>query len=280
MIKDLLRSGRHTRHSGVYRRVLAVGTSTLAIFALAMTVSAVNVAQIVTEINIPITKIVRAPAGSETFLTSAVVPDEFIGKVCLVVARSANQGSVHPDNDLVVSSGGSEVVLRDVEGESEGAVVAQGDLELGPQVVVTLVMGPDKVFSAGMTVVVDCSLDPPETSTTPPAETTTTVEVLPTEVTGTTLPVVTTAPPVDATTIPVEVLPTEVVASTVPVEVLPTEVSATALPFTGIETQSLSLLALALGGSGVLFLVATRSIVKGRHERPRGQRRTGAHRRR
>jgi len=92
--------------------------------------------------------------------------------------------------------------------------------------------------------------------------------------------VVTTAPPVDVTTIPVEVLPTEVIASTVPVEVLPTEVSATALPFTGIETQSLSLLALAIGGAGVLFLVATRTIVEGRHERPRGQRGTGAHRRR
>ena len=279
MIKDLLRLGRHTRQSGTNRRVLAVATSTLVIFALAMTVSAVNISQIVTEIKIPITKIVRAPAGSETFLASAEVPDEFIGKVCAVVARSANQGSVHPDNDLVVSSGGSEVVLRDVEGESDGAVVAQGDLELGPQVVVTLVMGPDKVFSAGMTVVVDCSLDPPETSTTPPPETTT-VEVLPTEVTVTTLPAVTTAPPVDATTIPVEVLPTEVIASTVPVEVLPTEVSATALPFTGMETQSLSLLALALGGAGVLFLVATRSIVEGRHERPRGERHTGAHRRR
>ena len=171
-------------------------------------------AGIATEITIPITKVAQAPAGSETFLASADVPDEFIGRLCDVVARSENQESVHPGNDLVVSWGGSEVVLRDVEGVSDGTVLAQGNLQLGSDLVVTLIMGPDKVFSAGMTVVVDCTLDTSETTS--PVETTTTVEVLPTDVI--------------ATTIPDEVLPTEVTPSTVPIEVLPTEALPAALP--------------------------------------------------
>lgn len=276
MMKESLGSVRRSQW-GMHRRILAVATATLAAFALALTVAAV----IVPEISISISRFVRAPEGSETVLTAVDVPGPFIGKVCAVLAESENQRSVHPGNDLVVSSGASEVILRDVEGKRDGVVVAEGDLELGPQIVVTLVMGPDEVFSAGMTVVVDCSLDPPDTTTTAPAETTTTVEVLPTEVT-TTLPaeVTTTLPAEPGTTIPDEVLPTEVTTSTFPVEVLPTEVSATVLPFTGPRTENLSLLALALAGAGILVLVATRGIREGRHEKPRGRRNSGAHRRR
>jgi hypothetical protein len=152
-----------------------------------------------------------------------------------VLAVSANPDSVHPNNDLVVSSGGSSVTLPDVEGVSGGNVVASGTLQLGPDIVVSLVMGPDGVFSAGMDVVVDCT--PEETTTT----TTIPPEVLPTVV----------------TTVPTEVLPT--VVTTVPTEVAPTEALPSTLPFTGAESDELALIALALFGTGVLFLVATRS---------------------
>jgi LPXTG-motif cell wall-anchored protein len=62
------------------------------------------------------------------------------------------------------------------------------------------------------------------------------------------------------TTIPDEVLPTVVTPTTLPPEVLPTEVVApSTLPFTGAESDDLALIALALTGTGILFLVATRS---------------------
>jgi len=87
---------------------------------------------------------------------------------------------------------------------------------------------------------------PAQTSTTAPVETTTSIpdEVLPTVVT---------------TTVPEEVLPTSVTTTTVPDEVLPTEVSPSTLPFTGPESEGLSLVALALTGAGILFLVAART---------------------
>ena len=87
---------------------------------------------------------------------------------------------------------------------------------------------------------------PVETTTSAPVETTTSIpdEVLPTVVT---------------TTVPEEVLPTAVTTTTVPAEVLPTEVSPSTLPFTGLESEGLSLIAMALAGAGILFLVASRT---------------------
>ena len=64
---------------------------------------------------------------------------------------------MHPDNDLIIRSGTSEVVLQNVEDVPGGSVEAAGTLVLGPEVTVTLHMGPDAVFSAGLDVVIDCT---------------------------------------------------------------------------------------------------------------------------
>ncbi len=218
-----LTSGR--RGSGdKHWRIATMMTVVFAAFALSLAAAADSHGF---EVSIPITTvIVNAPAGSVIVLETVEVPAAFVGQPCLVLAASANPDSVHLNNDLVVSSGGSSVTLSDVEGVSGGNVVASGTLQLGPDIVVSLVMGPDGVFSAGMDVVVDCT--PEETTTTTPA-----------------------------TTVPTEVLPT--VVTTVPTEVLPTEALPSTLPFTGAESDELALIALALFGTGVLFLVATRS---------------------
>jgi hypothetical protein len=196
-------------------------TTVLVAFTLATAVAAVEGF----EITIPITTVVRAPEGSVTELESRSVPEEFVGQSCAVIGESQNQDSVHPNNDLLVVSGGSSATLPDVERESGGRIVGSGRVVLGSEIVVSLVMGSDEVFSAGMVIFVDCS----------PIETTT-------------------------TTIPDEVLPTVVTPTTLPPEVLPTEVVApSTLPFTGAESDDLALIALALTGTGILFLVATRS---------------------
>jgi hypothetical protein len=205
----------------------------LAFFALAPAVLAVHGNF---EISIPITTIVFAPADSETVLASVDVDGELLGELCAVSAAAENPDSVHPDNNLVVSSGRTAVLLPDVESQSSGKVTANGILELGPHITVTLEMGPDEIFSAGITVAVECGPD-----AVPPPVTTTTIpdEVLPTVVT--------------TTSVPDEVLPT-VVTTTLPGEALPST-----LPFTGAGTGNLTLIALTLTGAGILFLVVSRA---------------------
>lgn len=202
------------------------------------------------EISIPIDTVVRADRDSTTQLTTADVPAGFAEHACTVLAHAENQTSVHDGNDLVVASGTSQVVLSDVEAEPGQIVEATGQLVLGDVITVSLVMGPDEVFSAGIEVIVECLEEEPTTSTT---TTTTTAEVSPTEATTTTLPTTTTS----AAVIDTEVTTPATSSSTsIADEVLGTEV----LPFTGIAGPGFGMLGLALLASGALFVAGARRI--------------------
>ncbi|MEX1038231.1 MAG: hypothetical protein WDZ96_05200 [Acidimicrobiia bacterium] len=107
------------------------------------------------DISIPIDTVVRAQPGSETLLAT-VDSSDFAGQECSVSATSNNQESTHPNNDLIVASDGSSVVLEDVEAVPGATVHAEGTLIMGDTVTVTLLMGPDRRFSAGITVNIDC----------------------------------------------------------------------------------------------------------------------------
>lgn len=111
-------------------------------------------------IDIPITT--RKSGPGDHLLASQDVT-QYSGLTCTVSAQAENQSSVHPGNDLTVESGGDSVVLEDVEGVAGGSTSASGTLVLGNTVTVTLNMGPDNSFSAGMNVSLDC-----DTSTPPP----------------------------------------------------------------------------------------------------------------
>lgn len=80
--------------------------------------------------------------------------------VCSVMATAENQSSVHAGNNLVVASGENQVVLENVERAPNVATEASGELTLANRVSVSLVMGQDDVFSAGMDVVLSCVEDP------------------------------------------------------------------------------------------------------------------------
>ena len=108
-------------------------------------------------IEIPINTVERGDAGSVEVLASADVPPVLVGRSCTVTGVAENQGSVHPGNDLIISSGGSEVVLEDVEAGEFLVIEASGELVLGFTVVVSLRFGEDEVFSGGLTVTIDCA---------------------------------------------------------------------------------------------------------------------------
>lgn len=122
-------------------------------------------------IDIPLPTVVQGEPGSEHLLATEEVPGDLVGSSCDVSSRAENQSSVHPGNDLIVASGGQQLTLADVEREPGAVTSAEGLLVLGEQVTVTLEMGPDGVFSAGMNLELRCLA---ATTTTTEAETTTT----------------------------------------------------------------------------------------------------------
>lgn len=146
------------RHTLRQRAMAFVGA--FAIFASLIAVFA-PVASASIDISIPINTQVKTDIGSETLLAT-VATGEFEGQVCEVSADSMNQESIHPGNDLVVASNDTSVVLEDVEGESNGIVHADGTLTLGDVVTVTLINRQVRVFSAGITVLIDCTPTAPE----------------------------------------------------------------------------------------------------------------------
>lgn len=111
-------------------------------------------------LDIPIDTVIRddpnGPVGVIHHLDTRSVPSEFQGQECTARSVGLNQESAHPDNDLIISSGGTEVVIPDVESDPAATVDAQGTLILGSDVVVNLRMGPDHTFSAGLIVEIRC----------------------------------------------------------------------------------------------------------------------------
>lgn len=214
-------------------------------------------------LEVPLPTVLRAPAGTEHLLASTTVPSDLVGKLCAVTIHGSNQESVHPGNDLVIASGDDRLVLADVEGEAFGESEQEGSLRLGSTVTVTLVMGSDGVFSAGMTVRVSCpetsssstslptTTTPDDTTTTTDGETTTTQAETSTTIEATTTSsgpsstVPTTPPSTTATTAPTT---TTGQSSTTP----------TTLPFTGSRTQAAAAALVALAAGIALVTLSKR----------------------
>lgn len=211
-------------------------------------------------IEIPLDTVVRGDPGSEHVLGSAEVPQELHGVTCPVASIAENQTSVHPGNDLVVATDGDSIVLADVERASGAVTVAEEELTLGSVLTVTLVMGPDGVFSAGMVVKL-CDIPETTTTTTTVPETTTTTLAATTTIPETTTTLATTTTTTETTTT-VTVLPTTTVTvapestTTVTVAAESTTTLSGTLPFTGggTEIPALAGLIALLAGVGLVAL--------------------------
>jgi len=243
---------RHRSGADVPGWRLKISALVLAVMALVLAFGQLASAQTNEgfSLTIPLETVVFAPWFSNELLATEPVPTQFAGQSCEVAAISHNQESVHPESDLFVRSGGSEVVLLGVEDEPGGVVEASGQLVLGSEITVTLRLGPDAVFSAGLDVVIDCAGQATtttiEATTTTLAATTTTSEVGSTSVT---------APPEETTTtVEDEVLGTVVTSTTVADEVEDLEV----LPLTGSVDGAWAFLAGGLLALGGILLVGSR----------------------
>ena len=124
-----------------------------------------------TPISFPLTTVVTGDPGTTHEITSSAVPADMVGQSCSVTATADNNGSVHPQSDLVVASGSEQVTVPDVEATEGATTTAEGTLTLGTTLTVSVQLGPDGVFSGGGTVDLVCEVVPvtvPTTTTTQP----------------------------------------------------------------------------------------------------------------
>lgn len=200
-------------------------------------------------------QVIRGEPGERHSLGTFSMPAELVGLQCSVTVEGNNNDSVHPGNNIEVTSANT-VVLVGVEDAPDKITTAGGLLTVGEQASFVLVLGEDGVYSAEFLVSFECQ----------PEETTTTTTV---PETTTTLPETTTTVPDTTTTVPVTTATTTPTPTTVPdtSTTLPPQVSSTTLattttvtpdtlPFTGSGSDHLAMLALiALAiGSGLVLL--------------------------
>lgn len=150
-------------------------------------------------ITIDFDDVVFAPAGSLVPVGSVAVASDLQGRTCRTSVLTANQSSIHPENDLLIATGGSTARIEDVEDFTNGTNSWLVDVTLGSTIDMSVEMGPDEISSLGFTVEVDCSK--PLVGTTVPVlassvttSTTTTSTTVGSETTPTTSATTTTAP--------------------------------------------------------------------------------------
>lgn len=118
-------------------------------------------AQSAGSITIPVDTVARGAAGSEqTLTTKAVDNGNYTAQVVAV-----NQGSVHPNSNIIVRSGSSQVEVADVESAAFQSKTADGTIVVANgEIDVVLQLGGDGVFSGGMNVILSkCTPSTPVT---------------------------------------------------------------------------------------------------------------------
>lgn len=224
MTRGMKGIGRSSDKHSPGRRVLQRrfgGTVAATFVAIAATMLFALPAGALEPIVIPTDTVVRGTEG-DVFVLAEVSTGGDAGCEATVSATSANNPSVHVENDLIVSSGGGSVVISDVESAPGVELSGSGTLMLGDTITVAVQLGPkdelraNSIFSGGVTVTVSCvqvttTTTQTTTTTTQPTPSTTTLEVTtttaspPPTVLGTsttTLPPATTVPPVTGDTLP------------------------------------------------------------------------------
>jgi hypothetical protein len=232
------------------------------------------------DISIRLDEVTFASPGTVVALEQAVVPTALQGQVCTATYAGANNSSVHPGTELVITSNGDTIVLTGVE-EVAGAVTsATGRLTLGPTVTVSVRIGTDGLSSLGASLDLTCAPAGPDTT---PATAVTTVITEPTTTAAATVPTsaastvpgpsvsatVAVAPPpmVSSSTTTLvasggPVPPAVSTATTSPASTTPATGTAGTLPATGSNTPGW-----LLGAGGVLVLTGLAAMTARRGDR-------------
>ncbi len=109
------------------------------------------------EIVIAFDEIVRSPAGSVVRADSVDVADAMVGAQCAMDVVTRNQVSVHPGNDLIVTTGSSQAVIVGVEDTANRDINQDYSMVLGPTIDVDMRIGGDGMSSLGFELVFRCA---------------------------------------------------------------------------------------------------------------------------
>ncbi len=219
------------------KKFFALVTTAFALVALA---GSATLAQQV--ISFPVEGITVGNPGETIVVATEAVPAEHIGWVCSGRASTVNNGSVHPGNDLTITSGTSSITIPNVEDIPSMGHEIEENMVLGDTITVSITLGSDGISSGGFVISFsECeeagSVFVPPTVTTVP----------------TTTPSPTTAPEPSGPTV-VESTTTIVDVSPVTTAAAPAGPSAT-LPVTGTSTTyMIASSGLALLGAGIALL--------------------------
>lgn len=149
---------------------LSLAATVTAIVA-AVAILAAGPASAIDDVVIPIDSVAFGDEGEIIEVASVTVEPELVGSTCSLELEADNNGSVHPDNDLIVTTGGQSGTIPDVESEPGQVTIVDEDVVLGETVVVELQFGPDGVTSGGLILTFDCEAQPVPTTTAPPTTT-------------------------------------------------------------------------------------------------------------
>lgn len=119
---------------------------------------------------VPSYGVVRGEEGETVTVGSKSVPAALVGRECDLRLAGENNESIHPGNDLTVSTGSDSYTFADIESVAFGAGAVDGKMVLGETITLTLTFGPDGITSGGYAAAYTCD-SPPSTTVAPPPTT-------------------------------------------------------------------------------------------------------------
>src|SRR6476646_3450023 len=105
---------------------LGAASIALALGGAAETVGADETAPTVTSVSFPLTTVVTGEPGTIHDIQSSGLGADMVGQSCSVAATADNNGSLHPQSDLIISSGTDQVTVSDVEATAGGVTTGAG----------------------------------------------------------------------------------------------------------------------------------------------------------
>ena len=112
--------------------------------------------------------VVSGGEGEIRLLGEVTVAPELVGATCTGRAETANQDSVHPNNDMIITTGTTQAEIPDFESAPFKVTPLSGTVVLGPTVRFEVRLGPTFVSSGGVVVTLDCTPVGPPTTPAPP----------------------------------------------------------------------------------------------------------------